>query len=353
MLARWQTEAGTHLFLPKHGGPLPLRVDVLDTWPAVIADPFAFGPILRVYAEGQPVADSAHGVGVATARLAPTLAKCSARSHWPRCYAFRRAWGRKPHDTFAASFALNAIMGLTPHARQKGTMPTARYHALLCCDAAGGYSAMRSMMAPLASAPRQMQPATTCVNISVGRTVKKFGGARRTSSNRNCGGSPSSCGRNTRAKIASTRPMRKCRCECRASSVMRKSGQFTADLPLLELRFEYANRTELDKLVERYVSQKLEGLTPAQLAAFLPPGARGIARKSSCRFRKSNRAGTTPFRPRRRWPKSRNRSATAPCGRGYARAWSRSRTRGPRAANCTTKRPTYCSPGKAASARQR
>jgi DNA polymerase III delta prime subunit len=50
-------EVGTHLFLPKHGGPVPLRVDVFDSWPAMAADPFAFGPILRVYPEGQPVAD--------------------------------------------------------------------------------------------------------------------------------------------------------------------------------------------------------------------------------------------------------------------------------------------------------
>ncbi len=56
------TEVGTHLFLPKHGGPVPLRVDVLDTWPGESADPFAFGPILRVYAEGQPVADVRTGL---------------------------------------------------------------------------------------------------------------------------------------------------------------------------------------------------------------------------------------------------------------------------------------------------
>ncbi|MCI0700950.1 MAG: AAA family ATPase, partial [Planctomycetia bacterium] len=55
-------EAGTHLFLPKHGGPVPLRVDVLDSWPSEVADPFAFGPILRVYAEGQPVADVRTGL---------------------------------------------------------------------------------------------------------------------------------------------------------------------------------------------------------------------------------------------------------------------------------------------------
>jgi ATP-dependent Clp protease ATP-binding subunit ClpA len=57
-----RVEAGTHLFLPKHGGPIPLRVDVLDTWPGAFADPFAFEPIVRVYPEGQPVADVRTGL---------------------------------------------------------------------------------------------------------------------------------------------------------------------------------------------------------------------------------------------------------------------------------------------------
>ncbi|MBP3957457.1 ATP-dependent Clp protease ATP-binding subunit [Gemmata sp. G18] len=57
-----RVECGTHLYLPKHGGPVPLRVDVLDSWPDEVADPFAFGPILRVYAEGQPVADVRTGL---------------------------------------------------------------------------------------------------------------------------------------------------------------------------------------------------------------------------------------------------------------------------------------------------
>ncbi len=55
-------EAGTHLFLPKHGGPVPVRVDVVDEWPARVPDPFAFGPIVRVYPEGQPVADVRTGL---------------------------------------------------------------------------------------------------------------------------------------------------------------------------------------------------------------------------------------------------------------------------------------------------
>jgi hypothetical protein len=57
-----RTEVGTHLFLPKHGGPVPVRVDVLDAWPAEVAEPFAFGPIVRVYPEGQPVADVRTGL---------------------------------------------------------------------------------------------------------------------------------------------------------------------------------------------------------------------------------------------------------------------------------------------------
>jgi ATP-dependent Clp protease ATP-binding subunit ClpC len=51
----------------------------------------------------------------------------------------------------------------------------------------------------------------------------------------------------------------------------RRSGQPTADLPLLGIRFDYPSRTHLQQLVERYVLQQLEGLTPAELGAFLPP----------------------------------------------------------------------------------
>jgi ATP-dependent Clp protease ATP-binding subunit ClpA len=56
------TEVGTHLFLPKHGGPIPVRVDVVDTWPATLPDPFAFGPIVRVYPEGQAICDVRTGL---------------------------------------------------------------------------------------------------------------------------------------------------------------------------------------------------------------------------------------------------------------------------------------------------
>jgi ATP-dependent Clp protease ATP-binding subunit ClpC len=51
----------------------------------------------------------------------------------------------------------------------------------------------------------------------------------------------------------------------------RNSGQPTADLPLLGIRFDYPNRTHLPQLVQRYVLQKLEGMTPAELGNYLPP----------------------------------------------------------------------------------
>ena len=37
-------------------------MDVLDTWPPKLADPHAFGPILRVYPEGQHVMDVRTGL---------------------------------------------------------------------------------------------------------------------------------------------------------------------------------------------------------------------------------------------------------------------------------------------------
>jgi hypothetical protein len=67
------TEAGTHLVLPKHGGPMPIRVEVLDRWPANLADPFAFGPIVRVYPEGQPILDVRTGLLAAVPYAAEAL----------------------------------------------------------------------------------------------------------------------------------------------------------------------------------------------------------------------------------------------------------------------------------------
>jgi ATP-dependent Clp protease ATP-binding subunit ClpA len=62
-LALARREVGTHLFMPKHGGPVPVRVDVADPpFPPQLADPFAFGPILRIYPEKQPVVDMRTGI---------------------------------------------------------------------------------------------------------------------------------------------------------------------------------------------------------------------------------------------------------------------------------------------------
>src|SRR5207248_10567154 len=57
----------------------------------------------------------------------------------------------------------------------------------------------------------------------------------------------------------------------------RESGQPTADLPLLGVRFDYPGRTELKDLVRRYALQKLEGLPPHELARFLPPASAELA----------------------------------------------------------------------------
>ena len=51
----------------------------------------------------------------------------------------------------------------------------------------------------------------------------------------------------------------------------RESGQPTAELPLLGIRFDYPNRGELKDLVRRYALQKLEGLVPEALARYLHP----------------------------------------------------------------------------------
>ena len=56
------TEAGTHLFCPTHGNVVPLRVDVIDSWPVTPADPFAFGPVLRIYVAGNSTIDLRTGL---------------------------------------------------------------------------------------------------------------------------------------------------------------------------------------------------------------------------------------------------------------------------------------------------
>jgi hypothetical protein len=78
-----RTEVGTHLVLPKHGGPVPVRVDVTDRWPAGLPDPLAFGPVLRVYPAGRPILDVRTGL-VAPPPYAPDLLRAFTLAALPR-----------------------------------------------------------------------------------------------------------------------------------------------------------------------------------------------------------------------------------------------------------------------------
>lgn len=51
------TEVGTHLFCPAHGNVVPVRVDVVHSWPCTTTDPFAFGPVVRIYVAGDSTID--------------------------------------------------------------------------------------------------------------------------------------------------------------------------------------------------------------------------------------------------------------------------------------------------------
>lgn len=150
-------------------------------------------------------------------------------------------------------------------------MPTVRYHALVCRDAAGGYSAVAldstavgfgaslpdarddlkeylcwwHRKDPDAAAPDFTEPELRWLAVVVRPEYK---GLNRLY--------PSDAEVNVRVP-------------CVVGA--RKSGQFAAELPLLGIRFDYPGRMEFQKLVERYVTQKLEGLTPQELGAFLPP----------------------------------------------------------------------------------
>lgn len=78
-----RTEVGTHLVLPKRGGPVPVRVDVVDDFPAPSADPRAFGPIVRVYPEGQPILDVRTGL-VAPPPYSPDALRAMTLAALPR-----------------------------------------------------------------------------------------------------------------------------------------------------------------------------------------------------------------------------------------------------------------------------
>jgi ATP-dependent Clp protease ATP-binding subunit ClpC len=68
-----RTEAGTHLFCPAHGNVVPVRVEVVDRWPFVPDDPFAFGPVLRTYVGGGSTIDLRTGLVALTAGVGEAL----------------------------------------------------------------------------------------------------------------------------------------------------------------------------------------------------------------------------------------------------------------------------------------
>jgi ATP-dependent Clp protease ATP-binding subunit ClpC len=150
-------------------------------------------------------------------------------------------------------------------------MPTARYPVLLCRDLAGGFSAIAVDDGTVGFGPTA-RDASTDLRDYLRWYHRKMAHAR----------GPDFFGPELRWFTVRVRPEYKGKnrvypsessVEMRVPVVVgtRFSGQPTADLPLLGIRFDYPNRTHLPQLVERYVLQKLEGLTPAELAAHLPP----------------------------------------------------------------------------------
>ena len=58
-----ESEAGTHLFCPAHGGILPIRIAFLEEWPPPATDDrFQFGPIIRIYTDPGSVMDLRTGI---------------------------------------------------------------------------------------------------------------------------------------------------------------------------------------------------------------------------------------------------------------------------------------------------
>jgi ATP-dependent Clp protease ATP-binding subunit ClpC len=57
-----QREVGTHLFMPKHGGPIPVRVELLDHQPTAVERKTNYGDILRIYPHEKPIIDLRSGL---------------------------------------------------------------------------------------------------------------------------------------------------------------------------------------------------------------------------------------------------------------------------------------------------
>ncbi|MBM3983430.1 MAG: ATP-dependent Clp protease ATP-binding subunit [Planctomycetes bacterium] len=150
-------------------------------------------------------------------------------------------------------------------------MPTVRYHALLCRDAAGGFSALA------------LDDGTTGFGASAADARDDLRDYLRWAHRKEpWRTAPDFADPELRWFTVTVRPEYAANNRLYPSDVevgvrvpcvvgTRASGQHAADLPLLGIRFDYPGRAELDKLVERYVSQALEGKTPEQLGAYLPP----------------------------------------------------------------------------------
>ena len=150
-------------------------------------------------------------------------------------------------------------------------MPTVRYHALLCRDAAGGYSAV--------ALDGEATGFGATANDARDDLKEYLRWAHRKEP---WLPTPDFTGPELRWFTVTVRPEYKAKDRFHPSDAevpvrvpcvvgTRKSGQFAADLPLLGIRFDYPGRMELQKLIERYVTQALEGKTPEQLGAYLPP----------------------------------------------------------------------------------
>ncbi|MBA4186382.1 MAG: ATP-dependent Clp protease ATP-binding subunit [Planctomycetaceae bacterium] len=150
-------------------------------------------------------------------------------------------------------------------------MPTARYPVLICRDLAGGSSAIAVDDGTVGFGPTA-RDASTDLREYLRWYHRKMMLAK----------GPDFLDAELRWFTVSVRPEYKginrvypaeSAVEVRVPVVVgtRESGQPTADIPLLGIRFDYPNRTHLPQLVERYVLQKLEGKTPEELGAYLPP----------------------------------------------------------------------------------
>lgn len=150
-------------------------------------------------------------------------------------------------------------------------MPTVRYHALLCRDAAGGYSAV--------ALDGEATGFGATANDARDDLKEYLRWAHRKEP---WLPTPDFTGPELRWFTVTVRPEYKAKDRFHPSDAevpvrvpcvvgTRKSGQFAADLPLLGIRFDYPGRMELQKLIERYVTQALEGKTPEQLGEYLPP----------------------------------------------------------------------------------